>query len=78
MEKQKKVIPSGAALEQLRAIAKSRAESGRIQRGISWPKEIDDAVTRAMDSTGMDRSVIVQVAVGQLLGLEQGVIQEPV
>lgn len=73
-----KTQTSNEALDKLRAIAESKAAApGRIQRGISWTKDIDDAVTRAMDSTGMDRSGIVKIAVAQLLGVEEVAFQEP-
>lgn len=68
-ESKPKIEP--AVIAELRAIVEIETqEPGRVQRGISWSKDMDSAVSRVMDATGIDRSKLVQLAVARFLGVE--------
>ena len=56
-------------IEELRVIMRQDKESGRVQRGVSWPETMDKAVNEYMKATGIERSMLVQVAVARFLSI---------
>lgn len=73
-----------AVLRELKAMI-APATPGRVQRGISWPAWMDDAVNQyletvnanATDAEKLDRSGLVQLAVVQLLKLSEPAPKAP-
>lgn len=73
-----------AVLKELRAMI-APASPGRVQRGISWPAWMDEAVNQyletvnanATDAEKLDRSGLVQLAVVQLLKLSEPAPKAP-
>jgi hypothetical protein len=68
-----------AVLKDLKAMIEP-ASPGRVQRGISWPAWMDEAVNQYLETINteivdadqrMDRSRLIQIAIGQLLRLSE-------
>lgn len=56
-------------LAKLRAVI-ANTDAGRVQRGISWPSALDEAVNAYIGTAAMERSTLVQIAVAQYLEFE--------
>lgn len=57
-------------LLELRGVIEASQLGGRIQRGVSWPEALDEAVNRYLSAVpNLTRSGLVQRAVAKYLGI---------